>query len=286
MGALAEFLGSVAFKGGLTLLQMLVSYSECGLDGGFCTASATWGAVAPILVWLFIICLAIPIGGQLNPSLSMCLWAGRKQSLGTTVAYIALQCAGAVAACFLLKSGAALLGAEALFRHIGKHSYALPLEQAWLHEAASAGGLIFALLAVGELFHGCDRLNPVVTASAVVAFVVNTGASMDPAAQLHGAFFAGELDSELVVLYWSAALTGAGIASFVYTSLLEGKLPSEKRHPHARKHSPSRNPPHLTSYARVRHWQVLPERRDDGDSAPLPPRSRRRLRGSPGAARL
>lgn len=230
MGFATEFLGSLAFKGGMAALQLGVAYAECGLDGA--CASAVWPVIAPACVWCFIVFMAFPIGGQLNPSVTIGAWASGGQSFGDTLKHLVAQVAGCAAAVVVVRRAAALLGGGALLGLVGAHAYpaAFSAGEAWAHEALSTGALVFAIECASALFGGSPWLQPMAIASTVVLVLTRTGANMDPSAQFHGAFFTGEY-GDLVGLYWSAALTGAGLAAFAFAGLgLGGALPNLGRH--------------------------------------------------------
>ncbi|MDO9536694.1 MAG: aquaporin Z [Thermoplasmata archaeon] len=223
----AEFLGTLALVffgcGGAVIAGAYI---------GFLGIALAFGMVLLVLVYAIG-----PISGcHVNPAVTVSMYLTKKISSKDALAYIGVQCAGAIAGAALLYMIASGMPGWEIADGLGQNGF----------EDASPAGFTLMACFIAEVFltfffvyvilevtsknvnKGFEGL-----AIGFALFLVHivgipiTGTSVNPARSLGPALFAGGTAIEQLWLFWAAPLLGAIIAAFVWMYLANTKLLKE-----------------------------------------------------------
>lgn len=213
---IAEFIGTFAliFVGVGAIAANHLSGGQSGLTGIALAHGLTIAVMASAT--------AAISGGHLNPAVTIGLFFGRKIDLINTVGYVISQCAGAIAAAFLIK----LCIPHDALQAVGMGTPALGTNitpvMGLITEIVLTFFLVFVICGtavdarapkVGALFIGLT-----VTLDILIGGPI-TGAAMNPARHLGPALLGGGLNN--LWLYWVGPVIGGVLASVVYINTLE-----------------------------------------------------------------
>ena len=206
----AEFVGTFAlvFVGGATIMNGYVAHASVPLIDV---------AIAQGLIFALLVSATMRISGHLNPAVTLGVAATRRLSPGAAAVYIVAQCAGAVAAAFMLKmlfapevAAASRLGGQWVAGNVSTMS-------AIVLEALATFFLVF-------VFFGTvvDPKGPKVGGFAVgltlcaeiLAIGPLTGGSMNPARSFGPALVSNRFEGHLI--YWIGPIVGGIIAGLLY----------------------------------------------------------------------
>ena len=222
---------------------MRVAWKECAAEligtfalcfigaGAICTDALTRGAVGLIgiamahglVLSIAVSCTMAISGGQLNPAVTLALWAtGRIKSAAQVGQYIVSQLVGAILAGFCLKS----LYAKSVWQGVHLGAPALldtritPVQGTFI-EAILTFFLVFAVFGTAV-----DSKAPKLGGFGIgltIAFDILmggplTGAAMNPARAFGPALAAGYWNNQWV--YWIGPIAGGVVAGWVYDKFL------------------------------------------------------------------
>ncbi len=161
-------------------------------------------------------------GGHLNPAVTIGLWTAKKIDLTNALGYVAAQCAGAIAAAFLIKQ---CVPADALTA-VGMGTPALGTNisptMGLITEIILTFFLVFVVYGsavdrrapkVGGLFIGLTVALDILMGGPI------SGAAMNPARHLGPALLGGGLQN--IWIYWVGPIAGGILAAQVYKNVLE-----------------------------------------------------------------
>lgn len=160
-------------------------------------------------------------GAHINPAVTLAFWSVRRFPAREVVPYIVAQCAGAVAASFVLRATLGPVG------DLGATLPRIPLAAAFVVEWLLSFALMFVIMAVAtdeRVADGFAALAVGITVGfcALVGGPI-TGASMNPARSFGPALIGGLWGDHWV--YWVAPITGMMAAARAYELLRLAEAP-------------------------------------------------------------
>ncbi len=215
---LAEFIGTFAivFIGVGAIVADHLTNGAVGLTG----IALAFGLVVAVVATA-----TIPIsGGHLNPAVSFSMFIIGNMGFKEFVAYVVMQCLGAVAASSIMMSANSPLSLEAVNFGIPMVGESATPGMAAVTEIVLTFLLVFVIFGtavdkrapkLGGLLVGCAVAMDVVMGGPV------SGGSMNPARWLGPAVVGGDYMNGW--LYWVGPFAGAALAAIVYTSVLLDK---------------------------------------------------------------
>jgi MIP family channel proteins len=212
---LAELVGTFCFVfiGAGSIVSDVFTHGSIGLIGI---------AIAHGLALSVMVSATMSIsGGQLNPAVSIALWANRLQSARATLLNIAAQLLGASLAAYILKS----LYAPEVWQGVKLGTPALTAGLNGLTGLGIEAVLTFALM-IAIMGTAVDSKAPKIGGFGIGLIVAAdifvggplTGASMNPARSFGPALAAGFWDYHW--LYWVGPTLGATTAAWIYKRLI------------------------------------------------------------------
>lgn len=202
----AEFVGTFI----LVCIGCGVALTLGGKDGAQFAIAAAFGIALLVIVYLF----ASISGANVNPAVSFGLAVTGQMTYNTMILYWIAQCAGAIAAAwllFMLFGNSTGLGAS-----VGSFTYTSPWK-AVIIEAIITFILVLSIFAtlVSKKYVGVAGIAIGFALLIGVLFAINyTGGSANPARSLGPALFTGNMKS--MWIYILGPLIGGGLAALVY----------------------------------------------------------------------
>ncbi|NER81795.1 MAG: aquaporin Z, partial [Leptolyngbya sp. SIO1D8] len=175
-------------------------------------------------------------GGHFNPAVSFGLWAGGRFPSSELLPYIVAQVLGAIlgaAVIYLIaigQPGFALSGSNPLATNgFGAHSPGgYSLLSCFIAESVLTFVFLFVILGATDR-RAPQGFGPIAIGMALTLIhlisIPITNTSVNPARSLGPALFAGGALIGQVWLFWVAPILGAILAGYVYSTMMETKIP-------------------------------------------------------------
>lgn len=173
---------------------------------------------------VFVTATAAISGGHVNPAVSVAAWATGKLPTSSLPGYIVAQCAGALAAAFVIKLAipAAALSEVGMGTPSVNTAAGVTVGMAFLMEVVMTFFLMFAVYGtaidrrapkMGGLFIGLTVALDIMAGGPI------SGAAMNPARHLGPALLGGGMQN--LWMYWAGPILGATLAALLYHKGLE-----------------------------------------------------------------
>jgi MIP family channel proteins len=160
-------------------------------------------------------------GAHINPAVTLAFWSVRRFPPAEVLPYVVAQCAGAVAASWVLRAALGSVG------NLGATLPAIPVGSAFVIEWLLSFALMMVIMAVATDERVADGFAPIAVGLTVGFCALMggplTGASMNPARSL-GPSLVGDL-WQAHWIYWVAPVTGMMAAARVYELLRPANSP-------------------------------------------------------------
>lgn len=196
---------------------------------GFLGISLAFGLAVAAMVYA----IGSVSGCHINPAITAAMLAARKIGARDALAYIAVQCAGAVlasAVLFYIASG--LPSYDLAAGGLGQNGYGSHSPAGYSMEAGFAAEVALTFLFLMVVFGSTSEKAPAGFAGLAIGLALVfihlvgipvTGTSVNPARSLGPALVAGGDALTQLWLFWVAPLTGALLAALVWVTVFEGR---------------------------------------------------------------